>query len=915
MNEDKKNNQASKKEALLNNGRLRFMLIQLLVVIAVIVAVIIIYSRDQRRMVINNAEHVSSQLVETIASNIASEIENAESSIKLASIMVSKSMTSRTLDNPEEIIGNIADSTPFDKIEYIREDGMNVMNIGEPFDASDRVYYQEGIKGNTGIWNNFHPRTSKETLMNFYTPLMYNGSVAGVITGYIATSRQISPLFDNKLYGRDVYGFLVDENNMVICSTTKRKYVPDLTLDEYLDSLTFSDEQKAYISGFIDNASLTAACFKDPEGEGRMCVALVPGTEWKVTVIVPERSFKAIINDNTFDAFIAISIISTVLILYAGYIIVYNIRQRKEVAKQNSKLEEAYRIFNEENELIYSQVAEIQDIIASTGMGIWHIELEDGKLPRMIVDDTMSLILGIRGELLSAEDIYTYWFSRVAPEAEESVLKSVELMKQGKYDENTYLWNHPVMGPRYVRCGGTAISIPGGFELRGYHYDVDDIVRKEQEQMRKLQEALQEKNDYYSTLDTLSDTFYTMHIVDLVENTVVEFNATYIVRNIVNHKDGAIDMMARVMSATVNDDYLEEALEFTDLTTLAERMKNKKIMSIELHGKNVGWFMASFYTMEADNEGRPTRVIFTTSVIDEEKKQKELLIKKSQTDELTGLYNRRAYEDDINSEEYQKAGDKLVLVSLDVNGLKVINDSKGHAAGDELIIGASRCMKKCLGSYGKIYRTGGDEFVAVLFCERNKLSDIFSDFDDTTMDWEGELVDNLSISYGWVCKEEDPTASIRQMEALADQRMYDAKTAHYKKTGVDRRGQQDAHKALCELYTKILKINMTNDSYQIINMNSDEQIEEKGFSNTISEWLRRFGESGQVHPDDLEDYLKHTNLEYMKDYFSGNKTSLHIFYRRRYGDIYKRVMMEAVPANDYSENNQSLFLYVKDIDK
>lgn len=53
----------------------------------------------------------------------------------------------------------------------------------------------------------------------------------------------------------------------------------------------------------------------------------------------------------------------------------------------------------------------------------------------------------------------------------------------------------------------------------------------------------------------------------------------------------------------------------------------------------------------------------------------------------------------------------------------------------------------------------------------------------------------------------------------------------------------------------------------------------------------------------------------MKAYFAGNKTSLHVFYRRKYGDAFKRVMMEIIPASDYSENNQSLYLYVKDIDK
>ena len=53
----------------------------------------------------------------------------------------------------------------------------------------------------------------------------------------------------------------------------------------------------------------------------------------------------------------------------------------------------------------------------------------------------------------------------------------------------------------------------------------------------------------------------------------------------------------------------------------------------------------------------------------------------------------------------------------------------------------------------------------------------------------------------------------------------------------------------------------------------------------------------------------------MRNYFEGNKTSLHISYRRKYGDEFKQVMMEIIPADDYSNDNQNLFLYVNNIEK
>lgn len=886
-----------------------------IIVFIMIITVMCVYTVVERNNIVDNIEQVTNQTAEYVAGNIASEMDYAKSSIKFAASSVSQTMTTDTLDNPSEVIAPMVQNTPFGAIEYIRADGMNVMNIGEPFDASDRVYYTEGIKGNTGIWNNYHPKTSKETLMNFYTPIVYNGEISGVLTGYIAATTQIAPLFEKQLYGQDVYGFLVDENNMIICSTFESEYVADLSLDVFMDRFDITEDQKNKVKSIINNATEAAACYKEPNGQGRICVVKIPDTEWKVAIIMPNASINAIANKNTRDSVITIFVISLILLLYAAHVLLSNARRRKEIAVENEKLEEENRIYNEENKRAFRQISEIKDINASANMGTWRIELVDGEAPRMYVDDTMKGLLGVSDRERTPEETYNDWFDNIVPDAVPSVLESVEKMEQGKFDENTYLWVHPTKGERYVRCGGTAQKITGGYSLRGYHYDVDEVVRQDQAKVIMLETALNEKNDYYSTLGTVASIFNSMHIIDLVEDTVVEYSARNEVRNIVNHKNGAIMMMINVMSELTTDDYREKALEHTDLTTLSERMKNKKIISTQLVSKDIGWFLASFITMEADDDGKPTKVIFTTRSINDEKMQEEKLIYKSQTDELTGLLNRRAYEEDIYEHNDIPLEEHFVSVALDVNGLKIVNDTKGHEAGDELLVGASQCMKVALGPYGKLYRTGGDEFIAILFCDDKKVNEILDDFDEVLANWSGKHVDNLTVSYGWVSKEEEPTLSVRQLGEIADKRMYAAKSAHYKKIGVDRRGQQDAHKALCELYTKILKINITEDSYQIVNMDIAEQTEEKGFATKISEWLALFGKSGQVHPDDLDEYLSKTDISYIKEYFSKGKTSLHVFYRRKYDGGFKQVMMEIIPANDYSNDNQTFYLYVKDVDK
>ena len=147
---------------------------------------------------------------------------------------------------------------------------------------------------------------------------------------------------------------------------------------------------------------------------------------------------------------------------------------------------------------------EMRDILISAGMGTWHIELIDGEVPRMRADEKMQALLGIDARDMSPEEVYDAWFSHIKPEALPSVLRSVENMKSGLRDENTYLWIHPQLGERYVRCGGTAVTVPGGHILRGYHYDVDALVREQLEMQEKLRRsALEAKKANISKTDFL----------------------------------------------------------------------------------------------------------------------------------------------------------------------------------------------------------------------------------------------------------------------------------------------------------------------------------------------------------------------------------------------------------------------------
>ena len=180
-------------------------------------------------------------------------------------------------------------------------------------------------------------------------------------------------------------------------------------------------------------------------------------------------------------------------------------------------------------------------------------------------------------------------------------------------------------------------------------------------------------------------------------------------------------------------------------------------------------------------------VMLQNEIIAQEKRSIQEWMKKSNTDVLTGFYNRFAYENDIQELENGDVDENLVYVSVDVNSLKVVNDTLGHNAGDELLAGAAECLKKCFGEYGKLYRIGGDEFIAIVYANEEQLNAIRADLNDTTKNWSGKLVQSLNLSCGYVTRREDKQMSVRQMAILADRRMYDDKNEYYRRSGIERR--------------------------------------------------------------------------------------------------------------------------------
>ena len=125
------------------------------------------------------------------------------------------------------------------------------------------------------------------------------------------------------------------------------------------------------------------------------------------------------------------------------------------------------------------------------------------------------------------------------------------------------------------------------------------------------------------------------------------------------------------------------------------------------------WFRYRGKVVSRDEHGMPLRVSGVASDINEKKRHEEELNFLSTHDTLTGLFNRAYFDAEMvrmtSSRHYP-----LSIVIADVDGLKHVNDTFGHAAGDQLIKQAAQALQQSFRGADVVARIGGDEFAVIL---------------------------------------------------------------------------------------------------------------------------------------------------------------------------------------------------------
>ena len=247
-------------------------------------------------------------------------------------------------------------------------------------------------------------------------------------------------------------------------------------------------------------------------------------------------------------------------------------------------------------------------ILPSANMGIWSMIRQEGKRPSIWLDETAQALVGCDPNL-SPEDAFEFLNAHIEPSYFPATIEYTEQLLAGEPAEVVYAYRHPERGIITIRCGGCLDSSYTGDGVRvwGYHQDIS-------EQTKKLDES-QRINV------ALGGLFFAVYKINIPNDTLIRIKNGPVYEEKTAHVYKASEV-TKIILETINDEvHKEKYREFTDLSTMHQRLRGKRRITLE-HLSNVyGWCRSTIIPMGYDNTGDLVEVLYLVAEISDEKEK------------------------------------------------------------------------------------------------------------------------------------------------------------------------------------------------------------------------------------------------------------------------------------------------------
>lgn len=296
----------------------------LLFLLAAVIVLFYWYAAENDKRIESQNRTYATDSAKQIGNRVGDEFSNALNRISTYSNFLGESLSEPVVS--PQMLRDMAENALFDAFRFAGTDGFCVMVDGSTVDVSDREYYIQGMKGESGIFSTVESRVISEAMVSFYTPVYYQGKIIGVLLGVYSANDYLQHLLETSYFGESADVFLCTEDGTVIASSRGEGYNVNI-IDEILSSGLFDGTMHEQLQDVFANPGERTFVCKENDETDNICIINLSGNEFVLVQAFPRSvTQRMLARANRTGIILEVLLISSFVI----YIIALMMRSRKE---------------------------------------------------------------------------------------------------------------------------------------------------------------------------------------------------------------------------------------------------------------------------------------------------------------------------------------------------------------------------------------------------------------------------------------------------------------------------------------------------------------------------------------------------------------------------------------------------------
>lgn len=305
-----------------DKGIMRHIVVNIIILLLMTFLILILSRQENYARQLVQIKEYTNELSARTGKHVEDVFTDKRNAIEAIAYLYGEAMGDLTYNRT--YLRRLEESSGFDRIRFIDLNGDSYTSDGKIAEVSDRDYYQEGIKGNSGSTVVLLSRVNSERLIGFYAPIYHDNELCGVMAGFL-NEDTVSDILKTNLYGYPAETMIVSKEGRIL----GRYKDGQTTYIEQMDELHSHVNEREWQSVSEALAAQQQYSFEYRSGSDKTVCYLLPieGTEWMLYQKFPPEAAKEIAESVTNDERFAMFLFA-IVILWFGVQMLYTIKKK-----------------------------------------------------------------------------------------------------------------------------------------------------------------------------------------------------------------------------------------------------------------------------------------------------------------------------------------------------------------------------------------------------------------------------------------------------------------------------------------------------------------------------------------------------------------------------------------------------------